>query len=113
MSDKHKRTRTNSKIGALGGFYIVSLFIKGVNIDEIARRCGCSYIFVTQLIGAYLELQKLSFKNEALLVKLSRVAFTHSENEMLSKEIMSDKEFYARTGLDPDNRWWVGKGQNV
>ena len=108
MNSKRIRTQTNGQIGALGGFFIVSFFLKGLSIDEIAQKCGCSYMFVTQLCSAYLELQKQSFKNEKMLIRLDSISSTYSENELID---MSYSRFYEFTKLDPNNRWWVGKGK--
>jgi len=108
MSENHKRT--HRRIGALAGFYMVSLFLKGKPIDKIAELHSCSYTSVAQILAAYMELQKIVSKNEILLARLGGIAASSTENELLD---MPNSKFYEHTKLDPNNRWWVGKGKMI
>jgi len=92
----------NFKVAEILHYY----FATGQSLENIAKRYRINKQTISNIITRFIH----TFREEQPLI--NPTMHEKSEEEMLlNKEKLSDQRFYDYTQLDPNNRWWVGKGK--
>lgn len=83
---------------------IVAEFIDtGTTLGRLADKYKTHQSTVSDVISLFISTQDI----RKVYVPADKI----SEEDLLNPRVISDEKFYSITGLDPENRWWVGKGK--
>jgi len=91
----------NFKVAEILHYY----FATGQSLENIAKKYRINKQTISNIITRFIN----TFQREEKVV--SPASCERNDEEMLLDKKLSDQRFYEFTKLDPNNRWWVGKGK--